>query len=103
MSSPDPDFAQAAIDFKKGGWIVSMLGVFGALIKLLLSEQKYGWVIWVKRAIAGGLTGVVVYFALHGTDIDPLYKSVILSTSGALSPQFFQLCEDAIKTLLKKR
>lgn len=101
MSVPDPDLAQAALDFKKGGWIVSLLGVAGALIKMLLSEHEYSWVVWVKRAIAGGLTGVIVYFALHGSDIDQLYKSIILSSSGAVAPMLFQALEDKIKSLLK--
>lgn len=103
MTSPDPDFARAAADFKQGGWVVSLLGVAGALIRLLLSEDKYHWVCWVKRAIAGGLVGVVTYFALHGAEMDPLYKSVILSSAGAIAPHLFQLVDDKIQNLLSRK
>lgn len=103
MAPPDPDFAAAAADFKKGGWVVSLLGVAGAMIRLLLSEERYNWVCWVKRAIAGGLVGVVLYFALHGTSIDPMYKSVILSMGGAISPQLFQILDEKLTTLIRKR
>lgn len=100
MSAPDPDFAAAAVDFKKGGWLVSLLGVAGALIRLLLSDKTSHWVVWVKHAIAGGLTGIVVYFALHGASIDPLYKSVILSSSGAVAPRLFAVIEAQVQKLL---
>jgi hypothetical protein len=102
MSSPDPDFAQAAIDFKKGGWIVSLLGLAGAMVRLLLADKPHHWVVWLKHAIAGGLTGVVVYFALHGTDIDPLYKSVILSSCGAVAPRLFEVVDNKLRCLIKK-
>lgn len=103
MNSTDPDFAAAAIDFKKGGWLVSLLGVAGAMIRLLLSDKTNHWVVWVKHAIAGGLTGIVVYFALHGSDIDPLYKSVILSSSGAIAPRLFAAIESKIQKLLSSK
>lgn len=98
----DPDFAAAALDFKKGGWLVSLLGIAGALIRLLIADRQHHWVVWFKHAIAGGLTGVVVYFALHGTSIDPLYKSVILSSSGAVAPRLFEFLDQKIRCAIKK-
>jgi hypothetical protein len=103
MNSPDPDFVKAADDFKQGGWIVALLGVAGALLRLLISEERYNWVCWAKKLIAGGLVGILLYFALHGTGIDPLYKSIILSSGGAISPQLFQLIEDKIKKYIKRQ
>lgn len=103
MSSNDPDLAAAALDFKRGGWLVSLLGVAGALVRLLLSENKHHWVVWAKHAIAGGLMGIVVYFALHGSDIDPLYKSVIYSSSGAISPRIFAAIEARIKKAISSK
>lgn len=101
MNPPDPDLAQAADDFRKGGWVIALLGVAGALIRLLLSEREHHWVVWVKHAIAGGLTGIVVYFALHGANIDPLYKSVILSSCGAMTPRLFELLDAKIRRIIK--
>lgn len=100
--SADPDFLQAAADFKKGGWVVSLLGIAGALIRLLVSDKKSHWLIWTKHAIAGGLTGVVVYFALHGSTIDPLYKSVILSSCGAVAPRLFELADKKVRSWISK-
>lgn len=101
MNSPDPDLAAAADDFRKGGWVIALLGVAGALIRLLLSERSHRWVVWVKHAIAGGLTGIVVYFAMHSAAIDPLYKSVILSSCGALAPRLFELLDAKIRRVIK--
>jgi hypothetical protein len=103
MTPPDPDFAQAAADFKRGGWIVSLLGLAGAMIRMLLSDERTKWVCWVKNGIAGGLTGVLVYFALHGSEIDPLYKSVLLSSSGAVSPLLFQFIDEKVRRLIKSK
>jgi hypothetical protein len=103
MASPDPDFVQAAADFKRGGWLVSLLGVAGAAVRLLLSEERHKWVCWVKHGLAGGLVGVLVYFSLHGSSIDPLYKSVILSSSGALAPRFFELLDLKIRKYIREQ
>jgi hypothetical protein len=91
MATSDPDFAQAAIDFKRGGWITGLLGVAGMLARMLLSKETYTWCVWVRKAVAGGIAGVIAYFALHGSDIPTIYKSVISSTAGALAPELFEL------------
>ena len=98
----DPDWARAADEFRKGGWIVALLGAAGALAHMFFSGKRYRWCEWVKRGVAGGLVGVIMYFALHGTSIDPLYKSVILSTCGALAPSIFENLGDFIKRLMNK-
>jgi hypothetical protein len=103
MASPDPDFAQAAADFKRGGWIVAMLGMAGAAVRLLLSENRYKWVFWVKHGVAGGLVGVIMYFALHGANIDPLYKSVILSSCGAVAPRLFELIDLKVRKYINSQ
>jgi len=40
-----------------------------------------------------------MYFALHGSNIDPLYKSILFSVSGAIAPDIF---EKTFYTLLNK-
>jgi hypothetical protein len=102
MNPPDPDLAAAAADFKKGGWIVALLGVAGAMVRMLLTDKRHHWVCWVKHAIAGGLVGVIMYFALHGTDIDPLYKSVLLSSSGAIAPRLFEYLDAKVREFIKQ-
>lgn len=101
MTPTDPDFTQAAIDFRKGGWVVALLGTAGAIVRIILSDQKRGWVYWVKHAIAGGITGVIVYFALHPVGMDPLYKSVILSSSGAITPRLYELLDAKVRKIIK--
>lgn len=90
MASTDPDLAGAAADFKKGGWIVSLLGLAGATVSMLLNEKKKPWVFWFKRIVAGGLTGVIMYFTLHGANIDPLIKAVLMCTCGAVVPELLR-------------
>jgi hypothetical protein len=102
MASPDPDFGNAINEFRKGGWIVSLLGALGILARILLAKNKPTLIEGVKKITAGGITGVLVYFALHGTNIDPLYKGVIYSTAGAFAPELFGLLLDKLQKFAEK-
>lgn len=98
MNPTDPDLAGAIQDFKKGGWVIALLGAMGMFARLILTEEKYSFCVWLRKIIAGGIVGVLAYFALYGTSIDPLYKSVIYSISGSLAPEIW----DYIKRKFKK-
>lgn len=83
---PDSNLIQTADDFRKGGWIVAILGILGAVCRLLLNEQEVGFWHWVRRMAAGGIIGILCYFAIHGL-IEPLYEAVLYSISGAIGPE----------------
>jgi hypothetical protein len=102
-ASPDPSFQEAARDFRAGGWIVSILGIAGGLVDLLLSDKHHGAVFWIKRTIAGGLTGVIMYFALHSVEMGALYKSIAMCVSGALAPELLKKGKAHVNGLGKKR
>lgn len=97
MSSPDPDFANAIQDFKRGGWVIALLGCLGMLARLILTNEEYKFFVWLRKIVAGGIVGVLAYFALYGTDIDPLYKSVIYSISGSVAPEAWILIKSKFK------
>jgi len=82
-----PDFQAAADDFKRGGWIVSLLGGAGMLARMLITDQTSPVIIWVRKILAAGIIGVIVYFALHGVDMSGIYKALIMSFSGMASPE----------------
>lgn len=98
MNSSDPDLIGAIQDFKKGGWVIMLLGGLGMLARLILTEEKYSFIVWLRKIIAGGIVGVLCYFALYGADIAPIYKSVIYSISGSLAPEMW----DFVKRKFKK-
>ena len=102
MASPDPDFGNAINEFRKGGWIVSLLGALGILARILLAKNKPTLIEAIKKITAGGITGVIVYFALHGSEIPPLYKGIIYSTAGAFAPELFGMALDKIQKLAEK-
>ena len=87
---PDPDLTRAAADFKSGGWLVALLGALGMAARMILTDERQPVVVWVKKIVAGGIVGVLMYFALHGSNIDPLYKSILFSISGAIAPDIFE-------------
>ena len=90
MSSADPDLAGAMQDFKKGGWVVSLFGGAGMLARMLLTDKASPIIVWIRRVIAGSIIGVLTYFAVWGQPISGIYKAIILSVSGAISPELLE-------------
>lgn len=90
MSPIDPSLLETAEDFKKGGWIVAVLGALGAVARLIITEEKFKAIIWIRKGIAGAIVGTLVYFAINHAPIDALYKGIIYSSSGALAPDIFE-------------
>jgi len=90
MSPVDPSLIDTAEDFKKGGWIVAVLGALGAVARLIITDEKWQAIIWVRKGIAGAIVGTLVYFAINHSTIDALYKGIIYSSAGALAPDIFE-------------
>lgn len=90
MSPVDPSLLETAEDFKKGGWIVAVLGALGAVARLIITEEKFKAIIWIRKGIAGGIVGTLVYFGINHADLDAMYKGIIYSSSGALAPDIFE-------------
>lgn len=91
MTSSDPDLAAAAVDFKRGGWITALFGLAGGLVRLLITDEAHPAIWWTRRLLASTIIGVLSYFALWGTDIPGIYKSVIMTTSGMACPELVDL------------
>lgn len=99
MSPIDPSLMDTAEEFKKGGWIVAVLGALGAIARLILTDERFAWVKWIRKAIAGAIVGTLVYFAVNPMNIDAMHKGIIYASSGALAPDLFEWLKDK---LLKK-
>ena len=83
------DVSDIVQEFKKAGWLFAVLGGLGALARLILTDEKYNTIKWIRLMIAGSIVGVICYFALHGLEIDPFYKSVICAVSGTFAQELF--------------
>jgi hypothetical protein len=77
-------------EFKKTGWVTAIIGAIGALASLLLSDEKYHAIRWFRKIVAGAIVGVLCYFAMYNMDIDPFYKSVMFSISGAFASDIME-------------
>lgn len=97
MNTADPNFQGAIEDFKKGGWVVSLLGGAGMLARMLLTDQSSRLIVWIRRTLAGSIVGVITYFAVWGQPIDGIYKAIILSVSGAVSPELLEYFISRVK------
>lgn len=91
MTSTDPDWGNAIADFKRGGWVTALFGLAGGLVRLLITDEAHPAIWWVRRLLASCIVGVLSYFALWGTDIPGIYKSIILTTSGMACPEIVDI------------
>lgn len=85
----DDSLNQLYEELRKGGWVMAVLGAMGMLARLILTNEKYSAVIWTRKVIAGGIIGVISYLSLLNFDIDPIYKSVLVSIAGSMAPELF--------------
>ena len=96
MSIPDPSLIETAEEFKRGGWIVAVLGALGAIARLIITEEGWKPIVWIRKAISGSIVGTLCYFAINGSTIDPLYKSIIYASAGSLAPDLFEWIKSKI-------
>lgn len=90
MSPVDPSILETAEDFKKGGWIVAVLGALGAVARFIITEEKWQAVVFVRKVIAGSIVGTLIYFGINHAPLDGMYKGIIYSSAGALAPDIFE-------------
>lgn len=102
MNPPDPDFNSRLDDLKQGGWVMATLGSLGALVRLLVSNEDLGWVIWFRRILGGGMIGVVAYFSVHGL-VEPLYEAMTYSICGSFAPEIIEGIRFKVKNFRLKK
>lgn len=102
MNPDDQSLTMLAEEFKKGGWIMAILGGLGMLARLILTNERYSFFIWFRKIIAGGIVGVLAYFAMYGTDIADIYKSVTCSICGSMAPELFEFLRKSVMERLAK-
>lgn len=89
MSQDHQSLGAIAEEFKKTGWVFGILGGLGMLARLILTDERYNTSRWIRMVMAGTIVGIICYFATYGSDIDPMYKSVLCSIAGSLAPEMF--------------
>jgi hypothetical protein len=56
----------------------------------------------MRKIIAGGIVGVLAYFAMYGMDIADIYKSVLCSIAGSIAQELFELTRKMVLQKLSK-
>lgn len=98
-TTPDQSFLAATEDFKRGGWIVTLLGGAGMLARMLMTDQSSPAIVWLRKCTAATIIGVICYFALHSVTMPQIYKSILMSVAGLVSPELMELVISRINKL----
>ena len=101
MNIDDPTLQSVVEEFKKTGWLMAILGAFGMLARLILTNEKFKAVIWTRKIIAGGIVGVLCYFTLFQIDIDAMYRCALCSIAGSLAPEVFDFVRNKFLNTVK--
>ena len=73
------------------------------LARMLLTDEHHPIIFWIRKIVAGAIIGIIAYFALYGTNISGLYKSIILSTAGAGSPELMDVIRNRYSKLSNEK
>jgi hypothetical protein len=99
---PDQDIQTVVNELKRGGWVMGVFAMAGVLARLILTGVKYNHWIWFRKIVAGGIVGVISYFAMFNSGIDLMLQSVICSVAGAMAPELFEVVHNKIMEKLTK-
>jgi hypothetical protein len=92
----DQEYSQIVAEFKRAGWVMGILGALGMLARLVFTNEKFIWSVWLRKIVAASIIGILVHFALHDMEISEMYKSVLCSISGSFAPELFEFVKNKI-------
>lgn len=94
-------FALAILAFKKGGWIVSLIGAAAMVGRLLIDEAETASVARsVKHVIAAAIFAIIAFFVTFQWEIAAINKAIIQGLTGALAPELIDWMTFNIKQKL---
>jgi hypothetical protein len=81
-------FALALAAFKKGGWIVSLIGAAAMVGRLLIDDAEHASVMRsAKHVVAAAIFAIIAFFVTFQWEIAAINKAIIQGLTGALAPE----------------
>lgn len=81
-------FALAITAFRKGGWIVSLIGAAAMVGRLLIDDAEHASVMRsAKHVVAAAIFAIIAFFVTFQWEIAAINKAIIQGLTGALAPE----------------
>jgi hypothetical protein len=95
------NFQGAILAFKKGGWIVSLIGAAAMVGRLLIDDAAdASWRRSCKHVVAAALFAVIAFFVTYQWEMSAINKAIIQGLTGALAPELVDWITATIKQKL---
>jgi len=89
-------------EFKRAGWLMGVLAAVGMIARLVLTNEKFRFFVWVRKVIAATIVGILVHFTSREIDISDMYRSVLCAISGSFAPELFEFVKTKFISKLKE-
>jgi len=94
------NFQGAILAFKKGGWIVSLIGAAAMVGRLLIDDAAdANWRRSCKHVVAAALFAIIAFFVTYQWEMSAINKAIIQGLTGALAPELV----DWITAMIKQK
>ncbi len=95
------NFQGAILAFKKGGWIVSLIGAAAMVGRLLIDDAAdANWRRSCKHVLAAALFAIIAFFVTYQWEMSAINKAIIQGLTGALAPELVDWISNNIKAKL---
>jgi hypothetical protein len=95
------NFQGAILAFKKGGWIVSLIGAAAMVGRLLIDDAAdANWRRSAKHILAAALFAIIAFFVTYQWEMSAINKAIIQGLTGALAPELVDWISANIKSKL---
>jgi len=95
------NFQGAILAFKKGGWIVSLIGAAAMVGRLLIDDAAdANWRRSFKHIVAAALFAIIAFFVTYQWEMSAINKAIIQGLTGALAPELVDWITATIKQKL---
>jgi hypothetical protein len=95
------NFQGAILAFKKGGWIVSLIGAAAMVGRLLIDDAAdANWRRSAKHILAAALFAIIAFFVTYQWEMSAINKAIIQGLTGALAPELVDWISANLKAKL---
>ena len=95
------NFQGAILAFKKGGWIVSLIGAAAMVGRLLIDDAAdANWRRSAKHILAAALFAIIAFFVTYQWEMSAINKAIIQGLTGALAPELVDWISAQLKSKL---